>query len=199
VRAERWDARSAEGWGALADGADAIVNLADEEIIEGAAAGQDFRGRTAIEWEGATAAVEALGVRRAIIRSGPVLSADGGVLPLLLLPFRFFVGRPLGSGRQWLPWIHIADEARAIRFLIENEAASGAFNLAAPNPLTNAEFSRLLGRVIRRPAFALRLALGDMSIVALEGQRTIPRRLLDSGFSFRFPEAEPALRGLLEK
>jgi uncharacterized protein (TIGR01777 family) len=199
VRAERWDARSAEGWGALADGADAIVNLADEEIIEGAAAGQDFRGRTAIEWEGATAAVEALGVRRAIIRSGPVLSADGGVLPLLLLPFRFFVGGPLGSGRQWLPWIHIADEARAIRFLIENEAASGAFNLAAPNPLTNAEFNRLVGRVLRRPAFALRLALGDMSIVVLEGQRTIPRRLLDSGFSFRFPEAEPALRGLLEK
>jgi len=144
-------------------------------------------------------------VRRAIVRSGPVLSADGGVLPLVLLPFRFFVGGPLGSGRQWLPWIHIADEARAIRFLIENEAASGPFNLAAPNPLTNAQFSRLAGRVLRRPAFvpapafALRLALGEMSVVVLEGQRTIPRHLLDLGFTFRFPEAEPALRDLLRE
>jgi uncharacterized protein (TIGR01777 family) len=177
----------------------------DEEIIEGAAAGQDFMGRTAIEWEASTAAVESLGVRRAIVRSGPVLSADGGVLPLVLLPFRFFVGGPLGSGRQWFPWIHIADEVRAIRFLIENEAASGSFNLAAPNPLTNAEFSRAVGRVLRRPAFvpvptfALRLALGEMSIVVLEGQRTIPRRLLDLGFTFRFPEAEATLRDLLEK
>ncbi len=266
VRAERWDARSAEGWGALADGADAIVNLAgesiagkglirgrrwtddrkrriresrlnagravvqaaelakvkprvviqasgagyygprgDEEITEEASAGQDFLGRTAIEWEGATAAVDSLGVRRAIIRSGPVLSADGGVLPLLLLPFRFFVGGPLGSGRQWFPWIHIADEARAIRFLIENEAASGPVNLAAPNPLTNAEFSHAIGRVLKRPAFvpvpafSLRLALGEMSIVVLEGQRTIPWRLLDLGFTFRFPEAEAALRDLLEE
>lgn len=266
VRAERWDARSAEGWGALADGANAIVNLAgesiagkgfirgrrwtkerkrrirdsrlnagravvqvvelaqskprvviqasgsgyygprgDEEITEEASPGQDFMGRTAIEWEASTAAVEALGVRRAIIRSGPVFSADGGVLPLVLLPFRFFVGGPLGSGRQWFPWIHIADEARAIRFLIENEAASGPFNLAAPNPLTNAEFSRVVGRVLKRPsfvpapAFALRLALGEMSIVVLEGQRTVPQHLLDLGFTFRFPEAEPALRDLLEK
>lgn len=123
----------------------------------------------------------------------------------MLLPFRFFVGGPLGSGRQWFPWIHIADEARAIRFLIENEAASGPFNLAAPNPLSNAEFSRAVGRVLRRPdfvpepAFALRLALGEMSIVLLEGQRTIARRLLDLGFTFRFPEAEEALRDLLEK
>ena len=259
VRAERWDARSAEGWGTLANGADAIVNLAgetlvgrwtaehkrrirdsrlnagravvqaveqakvkpravvqasgagyygpcgDEEITEEASPGQDFLGRTAIEWEAATVAVEALGVRRVIIRSGPVLSAAGGVLPRLLLPFRFFVGGPLGSGRQWFPWIHVTDQARAIRFLIENEAASGAFNLAAPNPLTNAEFSRTVGRVIRRPAFvpvpasALRLALGEMSIVLLEGQRTIPRRLLALGFTFRFPKAEPALRDLLEK
>ena len=264
VRAERWEARTAEGWGALADGADAIVNLAgesiagkgfirgrrwtaerkrriresrlnagravvqavelarvkprvviqasgsgyygpcgDEEITEEASAGQGFMGRTAVEWEASTAAVESLGVRRAIIRSGPVLSTKGGAFPLMLLPFRFFVGGPLGSGRQWFPWIHIADEARAIRFLIENDAASGPFNLTAPNPLTNAEFSRVVGRVLRRPAFvpvpafALRLALGEMSIVLLEGQRAMPRRLLDLGFPFRFLEAEAAFRDLL--
>ena len=264
VRAERWEARSAEGWGPLADGADAIVNLAgesiageglirgrrwtdnrkrriresrlnagravvqavelaqvkprvviqasgsgyygprgDEEITEEASPGEGFMGRTAVEWEASTAGVESLGVRRAIIRSGPVLSTKGGAFPLMLLPFRFFVGGPLGSGRQWFPWIHIADEARAIRFLIENDAASGPFNLTAPNPLTNAEFSRVVGRVLRRPAFvpvpafSLRLALGEMSIVLLEGQRAMPRRLLDLGFPFRFLEAEAALRDLL--
>lgn len=264
VRAERWDARTAEGWGALADGADAIVNLAgesiagagfipsrwtterkrrirdsrlnagravvqavesasvkprvvvqasgvgyygprgDEELTEEASPGQDFLARTAIEWEASTAPVESLGVRRAIIRSGTVFSTKGGALPRLLLPFRLFVGGPFGTGRQWFHWIHIADEVRAICFLIENEAASGPFNLVAPDLLTNAEFSRVLGRVMRRPAlmrvpaFALRLLLGEMSIVLLEGQRAVPRRLQDLGFTFRFPEAEAALRDLLQ-
>ena len=263
VRAERWDARTAEGWGALADGAGAIVNLAgesiagagfipsrwtaerkrriresrlnagravvqavesasvkprvvvqasgvgyygprgDEELTEEASPGQDFLARTAIEWEASTAPVESLGVRRAIIRSGAVFSTKGGALPRLLLPFRLFVG-PFGTGRQWFPWIHIADEVRAIRLLIENDSARGPFNLVAPDLLTNAEFSRVLGRVMRRPAlirvpaFALRLPLGEMSIVLLEGQRAVPRRLQDSGFTFRFPKAEVALRDLLQ-
>jgi uncharacterized protein (TIGR01777 family) len=132
-----------------------------------------------------------------------VFSTEGGALPRMLLPFRLFAGGPLGSGQQWFPWIHVADEVSAIRFLIENPAASGPFNLTAPAQLTNAEFSRVVGRVMRRPAFvsvpafALRLLFGEMSTVLLEGQRAISRRLRDLGFTFRFPEAEAALRDLL--
>jgi len=258
VRVERWDAQTAEGWGSLADGADALVNLAgeniagrwtasrkrriresrlnagravvqavelagvkprvvvqasgagyygprgDEEVVEEEPPGSDFLGQLAIEWEASTAPVERMGVRRAVIRSGAVLSTEGGAFPPMLLQSRLFLGGPLGSGRQWLPWIHIADEARAIRFLIENERAQGPFNLVAPYPLTSVEFNRALGRVMRRPAFmpvpafALRLLAGEMSTVLLDGQRAIPRRLLDLGFAFRFPKAEEALRDLLK-
>jgi len=265
ARIERWDACTAEGWGHLAEGADAIVNLAgaslagegflpsrwtaerkrlirdsrinaghaavqavegvsdrpgvviqasgagyygphgDEELAEDAAPGNDFLAQIASDdWEPSTAPVETLGVRRAIIRSGPVLSAKGGALPRMMLPFRLFVGGRMGSGRQWFPWIHVADEVAAIRFLIENEAASGPFNLVAPHPLTNAAFSRVLGRVMGRPslvpvpAFALRLAFGEVASVLLEGQRAVPRRLSELGFTVRFPDAEPALRDLLK-
>ncbi len=109
----------------------------------------------------------------------------------------------MGSGRQWLPWIHIADEVRAIRFLIEHECAQGPFNLVAPYPLSNVESNRALGRVMRRPAFvpvpafALRLLIGEMSTILLDGQRAAATRLLDLGFTFRFPYAEEALRDLL--
>jgi uncharacterized protein (TIGR01777 family) len=258
ARAEGWDGRTATGWGHLADGAKAIVNLAgesiaagrwtaerkrhisesrlnagravvqaveaathkphvviqasavgyygprgDEEVTEETPPGNDFLAQVAVEWEGSTAPVEALGVRRAIIRSGVVLSSAGGALPPLLLPFKLFAGGPLGHGQQWFPWIHVADEVGAIRFLIEDQAASGPFNLTAPHPLTNAEFSRVLGRVLRRPAimptpaFALRLLFGEMATVLLDGQRAAPRRLLGLGFIFRLPEAEAALRDLL--
>jgi uncharacterized protein (TIGR01777 family) len=258
VRAERWDGRTAEGWYSLADGADAIVNLAGENISSGRwtkkrkhtilqsrlKAGQavveavrgvtrkprvviqasgigyygprgneevteetppehDFLAGLAAEWESSTAPLEALGVRRAVIRTGVVLSTEGGALPRMLLPFRFFAGGRLGSGRQWFPWIHIADEVSAIRFLIENEAASGPFNLSAPIPLTNTEFSYLIGQHLKRPAlmpvpeFVLRLLLGEMATALLDGQRAIPKRLLQRGFTFRFPEVGPALRDLL--
>lgn len=173
----------------------------DEEITEESPPGNDFLGRLAVEWEASTAAVEAMGVRRAVIRTGVVLSRAGGALPRLMAPFRFFVGGPLGSGRQWVPWIHIADEVRAIRFLLENESTRGPYNLAAPNPLTNRQLARVLGRVLRRPAFfpvpALRLLFGEMADVLLTGQRAVPRRLLAAGFRFRFPEAEAALTNLI--
>jgi uncharacterized protein (TIGR01777 family) len=259
VRAEGWDGRTATGWGPLADGADAIVNLAgenlgagrwtaerkrrirdsrlnagravveavqavsraprvvvqssavgyygpqgDQELAEEAPPGNDFLARLCVEWEASTAPVEAMGVRRVVIRSGVVLHASEGALPRMLLPFKLFVGGPLGGGRQALSWIHIADEVAAIRFLVEKEEAAGAFNLAAPHPLTNAEFGRAVGRVLGRPAwlpapaFALRLALGEMATVVLDGQRVVPRRLLGMGFAFRFPEAEAALRDLLK-
>jgi uncharacterized protein len=177
----------------------------DEEITEDSPQGHDFLARLAAEWESSTSPVEEMGVRRAIIRTGVVLSKNGGALPRMLLPFRLFVGGRLGSGRQWFPWIHIADEVGAIRFLIENEAASsGTFNLTATVPLTNTEFSRLLGQRLKRPAFmstpafALRLLFGEMATALLDGQRVIPQRLLQLGFTFRFPDATSALRDLLD-
>ena len=175
----------------------------EEEVTEGTPPGGDFLARVCVAWEASTAPVEEQGVRRAIIRTGIVLSLRDGALPRLLLPFRFFVGGPLGSGRQWFPWIHLADEVAAIRFLIENEAARGPFNLAAPDVVTNATFARTVGRVLGRlafipiPAFALRLALGDLASTLLTGQRAVPTRLLQQGFTFRFPTPEAALRDLL--
>jgi uncharacterized protein (TIGR01777 family) len=175
----------------------------DEEITEEAPPGHDFLSGLAVEWEASTGPLEGLGIRRVIIRTGVVLSTAGGALPRLLLPFHFFVGGRLGSGHQWFPWIHIADEVAAIRFLIENEKARGPFNLTSPAPLTNADFSRLLGQQLRRPAFmpipafTLRLLFGEMATALLDGQRAIPQHLLQLGFTFQFPEAGPALRDLL--
>lgn len=174
----------------------------DEEITEEAQPGHDFLAQLAVEWEASTVPLESLGIRRVIIRTGVVLSTEGGALPRMLLPFHLFAVSRLGNGRQWFPWIHIADEVGAIRFLMENKQASGAFNLAAPTPLTNAEFSRLLGQCFRRPifipipAFALRLLFGEMAVALLDGQRAIPRHLLQLGFNFQFPEAGHALEEL---
>ncbi len=177
----------------------------DEVVTEEHPPGDDFLARLCVEWEASSASVEALGVRRAIIRTGVVLSREGGALPRMVLPVRLFVGGPLGSGRQYLPWIHIADHVRAVRFLLEQEGASGPYNLTAPNPVTNREFMRLLGRVLGRPAFlpvpalALRILFGEMATVLLDGQRAVPQRLLEAGFAFRFPQAAEALQDLLER
>ena len=175
----------------------------DEIITEAHPAEDDFLAQVCVQWENASAPVETLGVRRAVVRIGLVLTPEEGVLPKLLLPFRLFVGGALGTGRQWYPWVHADDVIRAIRFLISSENASGSFNLTAPNPLTNRDFSRVLGRVLHRPAlvpvppFALRLALGEISTLVLDGQRAVPQRLTEVGFSFRFTEAEAALSDLL--
>lgn len=176
----------------------------DEVVTEHHAAGSDFLTDICVAWEASTAEAEALGVRRALLRTGIVLSRKGGALPKMALPFRMMAGGPLGSGRQWVPWIHIADEAGAIRFLLENGDASGPFNLTAPTPLRNRDFSRALGKALRRPAlapapsFALRAVLGEMADMLLEGQRAVPQRLLEAGYVFRYPEALPALRHLLD-
>jgi uncharacterized protein (TIGR01777 family) len=175
----------------------------DEVVTEHHPAGDDFLARICLEWEAATAEAEALGVRRALLRTGVVLSPRGGALPKMALPFRLGAGGPLGSGRQWFPWIHVADEVGAIRFLLEREDASGPFNLAAPDPLRNRDFTRELGRALRRPSlfpapsFALRTVLGEMANMLLNGQRAVPQRLVEAGYVFRYPEAGPALRNLL--
>ena len=174
----------------------------DERLEEDAGPGDDFLGRTCQAWEAASEPAVAAGVRRAIARTGVVLALDGGALPRMALPFKLFVGGPAGSGRQYLPWIHLDDEVAALRFLIETPNASGPFNLSAPSPVTNREFSRALGKVLGRPAFmpapafALRLALGEMATLVLDGQRAVPTRLLEAGFEFEHLTPEAALRDL---
>lgn len=174
-----------------------------EELTEESLPGEDYLAGICRQWEEASAEVETLGVRRAVLRTGVVLAREGGALAKMLLPFRLFAGGPVGSGRQYMPWIHLADEVGAIRFLLEEPSARGPFNLTAPEPLTNRQFGRVLGRVLRRPsflpvpAFVLKLALGEMSKIVLEGQRALPRRLEEAGYRFRFPGLEAALRDLL--
>lgn len=174
----------------------------DTIITEESAPGSDFLATVCFDWEASTSGVEHHGVRRAVIRTGLVLSNDGGAWPKIKLPYIFFAGGPLGNGQQWYPWIHIADEVRAIQYLIENDDASGPFNLCAPVPVTNQEMAQTIGRImgspafLRAPAFALRTVLGEMATVLLDGQRAIPKKLLDRGFTFNFPDIESAVRAL---
>jgi hypothetical protein len=146
-----------------------------------------------------------MGVRRCLARTGLVLSSKGGVLPLMALPFRLFAGGPIGTGKQEIPWIHLDDHIAAIRYLIDNSSASGVFNLSAPNPLSNADFGQAIGRALGRPywlptpGFAFKIAFGELSMLLLEGQRAVPKRLLEMGFTFHFPEAEPALQDLFTR
>jgi uncharacterized protein (TIGR01777 family) len=175
----------------------------DEDVSEDSAPGDDFLARVCVEWEASTAPVEAMGVRQVVTRTGLLMTTEGGALTRLLLPFKLFAGGPMGSGKQWYAWIHVADELRAIRFLIDNPDASGPYNLTAPNPVTNAQLARAIGRVMRRPSFvpvpglAMRAAFGEVASVVLEGQRVLPKRLLEAGFEFRFTDVEAALRDLL--
>ena len=178
---------------------------ADEIIDEHHPPGDDFLAQLCRDWENSTAAVEEYHVRHAIIRSGLVLSTQNGSLPRVILPYKLFVGGPFGDGKQWWSWIHLEDEVRAIRFLIDNTAARGPFNLTSPNPLTNDDFGRALARVIGRPhlipvpSFAMRAAFGEVSMVVLEGQRVIPRRLQELGFEFEFTDLDTALRDLFRR
>jgi uncharacterized protein (TIGR01777 family) len=175
----------------------------DNIITEDSPAGNDFLAGVCKDWEASSQEAEALGVRRAIIRTGIVLSTKGGALARLLPIFRLGAGGPVGSGKQYYPWIHIGDEVDAIRFLIETPSASGVFNLSAPNPVPNADFSRTLGRAMNRPAFApapaiaMKVAFGEMATIILDGQRAIPQNLQKAGYTFRHPELEAAFRHLL--
>lgn len=177
----------------------------DEEITEAGDPGNDFLASVCRAWEASTEPVEAMGVRRVVIRTGVVLDVKGGALPKMLLPFHFFAGGPVGSGRQWMPWIHYRDEVDAIRFLVEHESAGGPFNLTAPHPVQNKDFVKAVGRALRRPALApapaavLKLLFGEMSSVLLSGQRAVPKRLLELGFAFKFPTVQEALADLFER
>lgn len=256
-----WDAVTADGWGHLIEGADAIVNLAganiagdgffpakwtrerkdlilksrvdagkaiveavtaatkkpkvviqgsavgyygthpfNVELTEDAPAGNDFLADVCQQWEASTAAVEDMGVRRAIIRTGVVLSDEGGALPRQALLFKLLAGGPVGSGKQPYPWIHLLDEVRAIRFLIER--GNGAFNLSAPDVVTNQQFGNALGKALGRwsfvptPGFALKMMFGEVATLLLEGQNAVPKKLLDAGFKFKYETPQAALNAI---
>lgn len=171
----------------------------DESIDESSPAADDYLASVCVDWEASTAAVEGQGVRRAIIRTGLVFNAQGGIFTRLQLPFKLFIGGPIGSGNQYYSWIHMHDYIAGIRYLIDEEAARGAFNLTAPNPVTSRQFGKTLGAVMGRPSilpvpgFALKMAIGEVSMTALEGQRVIPKRLQELGFEFKYPNLEDAL------
>lgn len=177
---------------------------AEEGIDESGQAGTGFLSAVAREWEASTAEVESLGVRRVVIRSGVVLGEGGGMLSRVIFPFRLFFGGVPGSGDAWVSWIHLSDEVRAIRFLIEREDARGAFNLTAPCPARSRDFYRAVGRALNRPvwvpipAFGMRLLYGGMADeVILAGQRAVPKRLAEMGFEYGFADLAGALGDVL--
>ena len=178
----------------------------DEQLDETSKPGEGFLANVCQQVESRAEEIESLGVRCIILRTGIVLGQNGGALAKLAQPFRFFLGGHLGSGDQWFSWISLDDEISAIRFLMEHEPLRGAFNLTAPQPVTMKEFCATLGKVLHRPswmhvpAFILRLALGEMADgMLLSGQRVLPKRLLDAGFEFRYPEVEKALNVIADK
>ncbi|HVS13421.1 MAG TPA: TIGR01777 family oxidoreductase, partial [Thermoanaerobaculia bacterium] len=167
--------------------------------------GSDFLATVCRRWEEATAAATAAGVRTVIARLGIVLGREDGALKQMLPPFKLGIGGPIGSGRQWVSWIHADEAAALLLFLLERESAAGPYNATAPNPVTMKELARTLGRVLRRPAvlpvpgFALRIALGEVADVLVSGQHVVPRRAVEEGFQFHFARLEDALRDLLER
>jgi uncharacterized protein (TIGR01777 family) len=257
IQGVAWNGKDATGWGHLADGALAIVNLAGENVgqrwsedvkrklresrlnagravveaiqqattkpqvlvqasaigyygprsddatlSEGAPPGNDFLAKLCQEWEASTAAVEQLGVRRAVARIGVVVGEGGGALERLLPFFKLGLGGPMGNGQQWWAWVHRQDVVNALIWLIETPQAHGVYNITAPTPLRNKEFSQELGRALHRPSllpvpsFALDLILGEGSSFVLTGQRVVPTKLQQEGFTFRYPTAYEAFQAL---
>ena len=176
-------------------------SIADESTPPG----DDYLSQLTVAWENSTKSVQEMGVRHVICRTSVVLARDAILLWLMALPVRLFVGGPFGSGKQALPWIHIDDQIGAIRYLIENPEVEGAYNLVAPQMTSNAEFMRTLTKVLRRPywfrvpAILMRFALGEMSVLVLEGRFSKPERLFDSGYNLHFSELEKALRDIYNK
>ena len=174
----------------------------DENLSEDSAPGKGYLSGVCVAWEEEAKRAQELGVRVALLRTGIVLGKGRGALAKMVPPFKFFFGGPLGSGRQWMPWIHFEDEIGLILFLTENEKASGAFNATAPNPVTMKDFSKALGNVLHRPswapvpAFALALMVGEIADMLISGQRAVPDAALRYGYRFKYPTIEQALRSL---
>ncbi len=173
----------------------------EEVLTESSPPAADFLGRVAVDWEGEAMAAESFGVRVVTPRIGVVLGRGGGALAKMLFPFRLGIGGRIGDGRQWMPWIHIDDLASMIAFALDHPIR-GAMNASAPNPVTNAEFTRVLAHAIHRPAIfpvpraALKLLYGEMAEIIYASQHVLPEAALRAGFEFRYPEIAAALADL---
>ncbi len=176
-----------------------------ETADESTPPGDDFLARLTVDWEDSTRPLEELGVRHVAIRTAVVLDKKEGMFPLMALPVKLFAGGPIGGGKFAVPWIHLADYVGAVRYLTADENARGAYNLVAPIPVSNAEFNRALAKALRRPywlptpAFPLRILLGEMSVLILEGRSVLPKRLLEAGYVFQFPDAPAAFADLFAR
>ena len=177
----------------------------DEEFTEQSQKGSDFLADTVHQWEASATQVHEMGVRPVLCRFGVIFDKTAGALPRMVLPYKFFAGGKIGSGKQWLSWIHIEDVVRGIVFAIGNNKINGPVNFTAPYPVKMGQFGETLSRVINRPhwmpvpSFALKILLGEMSILVLEGQRAIPEKLLNEGFTFSYPELQSALKEIFGK
>lgn len=180
-------------------GAGRYGHRGDERLDESASGGDDFLAQLTANWEAEALRAEELGVRVAVNRTGMVLSDSGGALEKMLPFFKAGIGGPVAGGKQYVPWVHLDDVVGAILFELDTEAASGPINLTAPEPATNRELSKALGRVLRRPAFApvpalaVKALYGEMADIVITGQRAVPARLTELGYRFRQPELEAAL------
>lgn len=188
---------SAIGWYGLDTG--------DRLLTENAPAAQDFLARVVQAWEAETDLIAKSGIRVAKIRIGIVFSSEGGALPKLAQPVRLYAGAPLGSGKQWMSWIHIDDLCRLFIWAMENPQASGAYNAVAPNPATNEAVTKAVGKILHRPilplnvpAFTIKLMFGEMGGIVLGGNKVSSNRVLQEGFVFQYPELEGTLRQLLQ-
>ncbi len=180
-------------------------NRGEETLTETSPPGDDFLARLSVDWEQQALAAEPRGVRVAILRFGVVLGAGGGALAQMLPAFRRFAGGPIGSGKQWFAWIHMADLLSAIRFLLQDDQARGPYNATAPGLVRQGAFASALGKAVGRPALvpvpslALRLILGELAGVLLASQRVKPERLMEAGFNFRYADIDWALTDLVSK
>lgn len=187
-----------------ASGVGVYGSRGDQVLDEGSPPGNDFLARMARDWEAATESAVQAGIRTVIVRMGVVLAPEGGALPQMLGPFRMGLGGRVGSGRQWMSWIAVEDAVAIFRYALDTPGLHGPVNAVAPNPVTNAEFTRTLGRVLSRPALiplpaaAVRTLFGEMGKTLLLGSsRVRPRRLEKSGYRFRQPELEAALHSVI--
>lgn len=178
-------------------------NVPEGTVTEASAKGTGFLAETCDLWEKESRQAETLGVRTVMIRIGIVLEQGGGALSKMVFPFKIFAGGPLGSGKQWFPWIHRDDIIGAILFILKKPEISGPVNLVSPNPVTMNDFCKALGRVLKRPSWApvpgfmLKIILGEMADMLLGGQRAVPNKLNAAGYSFKYNDAEGALRASL--
>jgi uncharacterized protein len=175
----------------------------DERVGEDAPAGDDFLAAVSVAWEREAMEAEGLGMRVVIVRTGIVLDADSGALATMLTPFKLGVGGPVAGGRQYMPWIHREDEIGLLLAALDNPGFSGPVSGSAPEPATNRDFSRALGRALHRPAFApipaaaIKVLYGDMSQIVVKGVRMVPDRAAELGYTFRHPDLDEALRSTL--